>query len=224
MRSVLPWSFSSYSAYQTCPKQFYEVKIAKNWVESETEQIIWGNVVHKAFEDNIKEDTPLPPTVQRFGGLLQKYRALPGQTYAEMELAITADLQPTGFWDANAWCRGKGDLIKVNGTKAANIDWKTGKVKPNSLQLDLMALQVFVKFPEVEVSNNIFVWLQQPTKPTVAVRRREEIPLILEQFEEGVQNMEWSESHNAWPAKPSGLCNGWCPVKTCVHWKPKRYK
>ena len=222
MRSVLPWSFSSYSAYQTCPRQFYEVKIAKNWVEEQSEAILWGNTVHKAFEDNIKVGTPLPPTVQRFEKVLDSYKRLPGEAHAEIELAFTKDLTPTGFWDEDAYCRGKGDLVKVNGNKSANIDWKTGKVKPNSLQLDLMAVQIFIKFPQVEVSNNIFVWLQQPSKPTVEVRRREELPKLLEQFEEGVQDMEWSELHDVWPEKPSGLCNGWCPVKTCRHWKPKR--
>lgn len=222
MRSVLPWSFSSYSAYQTCPRQFYEVKIAKNWVEEQSEAILWGNTVHKAFEDNIKDGTPLPPTVQRFERVLDSYKRLPGETYTEIELAFTKDLTPTGFWDEDAYCRGKGDLVKVNRNKSANIDWKTGKVKPNSLQLDLMAVQIFIKFPQVELSNNIFVWLQQPSKPTIEVRRRKELLQLLAQFEAGVQDMEWSEVHGTWPEKPSGLCRGWCPVKSCRHWKPKR--
>ena len=29
---------------------------------------------------------------------------------------------------------------------------------------------------------------------------------------------------DVWQPRPSGLCNGWCPVKTCAHWKPRRDK
>jgi hypothetical protein len=27
-----------------------------------------------------------------------------------------------------------------------------------------------------------------------------------------------------WQARPSGLCNGWCPVTECEHWKPKKVR
>ena len=29
---------------------------------------------------------------------------------------------------------------------------------------------------------------------------------------------------DTWQPRPSGLCNGWCPVKTCEFWQPKRNK
>ncbi len=222
MHSHIPWSFSSWSAYQTCPRQFYELKVAKNFPFIETEAIKWGNVVHKAMEDYITDGAELPQAVKRFKPLVDRIVDKPGDTYAELALACTIDLKPTGFWDADAWCRGKGDILKVSGRYAFNGDWKTGKVKPNSLQLDLMAVLTFAKFPAVEECGTAFLWLQQPSKPTIAKHIREDIPILLEQFEQGLADMEWSFKNNAWPEKPSGLCRGWCPVKTCKHWKPMR--
>lgn len=222
MRSVIPWSFSSWDAYNTCPKQFYETKIAKNWPVEMTEYMIWGNTVHKAIEDYIKEGKDIPLVMQRFKPIVDKIIDKPGDTYAELELACTQDLKPTGFWDANAWCRGKGDVLKVNQYVAFNGDWKTGKVKPNSKQLDLMAVMTFAAFPEVQIALTAFIWFQEPSKPTLGRYVRADVPRLIKQFEEGVRNMEWSQQNNVWPAKPSGLCHGWCPVKTCLHWRPKR--
>ena len=34
--SVVPWSFSRIKAFEQCPKQFYHIKIAKDYVEEET--------------------------------------------------------------------------------------------------------------------------------------------------------------------------------------------
>lgn len=147
---IIPWSFSTWSAYQTCPRQFYELRYAKNFTEPKSEKIIWGEEVHKALEDKAKEGTPVPKSMQHMEPIVQRILDAPGENHAELELACDANLRPTGFWDEATWVRGKGDLIKVNGTKAAAFDWKTGKIKANSLQLDLMAVLTFARFPQVE--------------------------------------------------------------------------
>lgn len=226
MRSVLPWSWSSYDAYQTCPRKFYETRIAKNFVEAETDAIIWGNQVHKAIELYVKEQRAVPDTMQRFIPLVDKIKNAPGHTYAEMELACTVDLKPTGFWDADAWCRGKGDILKVNGRKAFNGDWKTGKWKEGSLQLDLMAVMTFAMFEEVETCSTAFIYFQQPSRPVVKTFTWDQVPSIMAQFEQGVADMVYSEQNNVWPEKPSGLCKAWCPVRSCKYFQkgsPRRY-
>lgn len=219
MKSAIPWSWSSYSAYQTCPRQFYELKVARTYVEPESQPLIWGNEVHKAIELYGTQSVPVPATMQRFVPIVDKVASAPGDTYYEMELACTIDMRPTGFWDEDAWCRGKGDVIKVNGTKALAGDWKTGKWKPESLQLDLMGLMVFAKFPSVYDLTTVFIYFQEPTKPVSKKFTRDDMPSMLSQFADGVRDMEYSFATNVWPEKPSGLCKRHCPVATCKYYQ-----
>ena len=224
MARIIPWSFSSWSAYQTCPRQFYELRIVKSIVEPPSHQIIWGNEVHKSLEDLAKLGTPVPKTMQHMEPVVQRLLSAPGENHAEMELACDENLKPTGFWDKETWVRGKGDLVKLNGTKGAVFDYKTGKKKPNSLQLDLMAVLAFAKFPTLETLSTCFVWFQDPSRPTIARYHRDRAPALLEQFIPGVEDMLWSYAEDVWPAKPSGLCRpnprtgfAGCPVTSCPH-------
>ncbi|HWG89123.1 MAG TPA: PD-(D/E)XK nuclease family protein [Candidatus Acidoferrales bacterium] len=222
--SLIPWSFSSWSAYQTCPRQFYEMRVAKNFREPKSKQIIWGEEVHTALEDNIKESKPIPESMAHFSPVVERILEAPGDNYAELELACDVNLHPVGFWDDDAWVRGKGDLVKINGAKGIAFDWKTGKKKPNSLQLDLMSVLSFAKFPDLEELSTCFVWFQDPTRPTIKKYHRDRAPALLDQFMQGVDDMIWSQEHDVWPEKPSGLCRpnprtgfAGCPVTTCPH-------
>lgn len=215
-KSVIPFSFSSWNHYQTCPRQFYEVKIARNFIEAETEHILWGNTVHNAAEHYLRDGVPLPDTVTRFKGQIDAYGNKPGDKHVEVELGVDRQLKPTGFWDGNAFIRGKGDLVIVNGAKGAAIDWKTGKVKPSG-QIRLMGVLVMVNYPEIEKLTNIFHWFKSPLTPTIEVMTRKDIPIVVKEFLPGVQDMLFSQKHNVWPEKPSGLCRGWCPVTSCKY-------
>lgn len=222
MKSVIPWSFSSVNDYNTCPRRFYETRYAKNITEEKSDKIIWGETVHKALEDRTKKNTPLPDSMRHIAPVAEKIIQAPGENYAEVELACDAQLKPTGFWDEATWVRGKGDLVKLNGHNGIAFDWKTGKRKENSLQLDLMAILVFAKFPQIENLATCFVWFQQPSKPTIARYVRNDVPKLFNQFDESVANMLWSEQNNVWPEKQSGLCRpnprtgyAGCPVHTC---------
>lgn len=219
MRPVLPWSWSSYESYNTCPFQFYHLKIAKTYPWVDTPPIIWGNLVHKAIEDYAKEGKPVPETMDRFMPLVNRILDAPGDNYVELELAITIDLQPTGFWSDDAWARGKGDIIKVNGTKGFNGDWKTGKWKEASLQLDLATVMTFAQFPELEVITTAFIYFQEPSKPVSKRFTRAQVPEIMAQFAAGVRDMQYSEQMNVWPKKPSGLCKAHCPVRECEYFQ-----
>lgn len=222
MKSIIPWSFSSWQDYQTCPRKFYETRYARNIKEEKSPQIIWGETVHTALEYRIKEDRPLPDSMKHMAPVAEKIIAAPGKNYAELELACDVKLSATGFWDRATWVRGKGDLVKIKRNTAAAFDWKSGKRKENSLQLDLMAVLIFAKFPDVQTLATCFVWFQEPLKPTIAKYERDNVPKLINQFQDGIDSMLWSEKYNIWPEKPSGLCKpnprtGYkgCPVHTC---------
>ena len=214
--SIIPWSFSKMNDYETCPRRFYEVKVLKNYVEEKSEQIIWGEQVHLALENNVKDGTPLPENMRQFNYVAAMVAKAQGEKYPEISLAVNAELEPTAFDADDAWARGYCDIAIINGYKATALDYKTGKKKPQSPQLTLMSLLIFARFPEVEVVHSGFVWLQFKST-TPATYHRDEIPELWKPFYKTLRDMEWSEKNNIWPAKPSGLCEKWCPVKTCAH-------
>ena len=48
-RQPRAWSFSALDDFKNCPKAYYEKRIAKSVSETESEEMRWGNFVHKAF-------------------------------------------------------------------------------------------------------------------------------------------------------------------------------
>lgn len=223
MNNVIPWSWSMLEAYQTCPRAFYETKIAKNFRYPDSEELRWGNMVHNALKERIADSVPLPNNMGSYEWIAVKLEAAPGDKYCELATAVNYDLKPCGFWDKDCWNRGYEDIAIINGTKAVSIDYKTGKFKPRSRQLDLSALRIFALFPEVQTVQTAFAYLQ--TKQWVRdVFHREQYTQLWETFYPDITDMLWSMEHNVWPMKPSGLCKrsrkpgstyAGCPVATC---------
>lgn len=239
--SVLPVSFSSMDAYETCPKQFYETRVLKRWKQEESEAMRWGNEVHKALENAIKFGRTLPANMSAYAWGLRAINARSKESVisAELDVAMTEWRRPTGFWDDDAWARGKIDVLirdeKV--TSALNGDWKTGKTKPNSKQLVMSTLLCFAKWPTLEKVRTVFFWLAEQEaikRMTQQLFIREDddhvrttdakgkiivttVADLWEPFNETVEKMKWSMQNNIWPANPSGLCKAYCPVLDCPH-------
>lgn len=219
-----PWSYSSLTAYETCPRQYYHVKVAKDFVSGDTEATLWGKRVHKDLEDFVGEGTPLPEYAVKWAPLMKaitKRRDAGAEVFTEQELAVTVDFHPTDFRSTDAWARGIADLVVVEGEVATSIDYKTGKRKPGSKQLEMSAAMLFAKMPEVQIVKTGFMWLKDNRMDKDAIHRKE-IPVIWNGFIERTSRMEKSYENDSWPVKTSGLCAGWCPVKTCKFWKEKR--
>lgn len=201
-------------AFNTCPRRFYETKIAQNFKEELGEAVRWGNEVHKAMELRVGEAVPLPSSMVQWEPMAAAFVAAKGEKYCELKLAVDANLSPCDFFDEDCWNRGVEDLLIINGRKAVSIDHKTGKKKPSSQQLKLSACRVFAKFPEVREVETAFNWMLTG-EWTRAVYKREQLSEMWESYFDGVRSMLWAEEHNAWPAKPSGLCRKYCPVTSC---------
>lgn len=226
MRSVIPWSWSQWEAYETCPRAFYEIKLAKNFIETDDKQyLIWGNEVHTALELRVGQGVPLPERMIQYEPMAYSLSNAPGIKYCELETAVNSEYLACGYWDDDCYNRGKEDLVIVNGNKAIDIDYKTGKPKTNTQQLELSAARVMAKFPEVHTVHTAYAWLQTG-KWTRATYTRDDLSHIWEGFVGKVGDMIWSEKNNTWPAKPSGLCKrskrvgstyAGCIVATCPH-------
>lgn len=160
MTAMPPWSYSSLTSYETCPKRYFHIKVAKDVVDVPGEAARWGSTVHKHLEDRVRDGTPLPASISSYEPLVAKIANSPNEKLIECEMAVTRDLKPTEWTAPDAWCRGIVDVGLLTGKRALLLDWKTGKRKPESTQLQLFAGLAFSHHPHLEHVSTGFVWLQ----------------------------------------------------------------
>jgi hypothetical protein len=71
------WSYSSISLFEQCPKKYFHLRVEKDIKEPTSEQMNYGLEVHKAAEDYISKDTPIPPQFSYMQEMLDKQRQPP---------------------------------------------------------------------------------------------------------------------------------------------------
>jgi hypothetical protein len=207
------WSYSALTQFETCPLQYYLMKVTKQAPFRETSEMRHGKLVHRALELRVGDAQPLPPTMQTYEPLAAKIAGKPGPKHVELKWAISDSFKPTTYFASNVWCRVVADVTVLNtsGTKLFVGDWKTGKVKEDSKQLALSAAVGMAHFTQVESVTTAFIWLQTGGV-TPATFTRESIPEIWNEFIPRVARLEAAFKTDRWPAKPSGLCKRYCGV------------
>ena len=143
------WSYSALSMYETCPKKFYHLRVAKDFKDVKGEAGEYGDKVHKAIEQFMKGNTNLPIDLAHHKEYLKSLRDLNGEKLVELKLAVNQQLKPTGWFDDDVFCRVIVDYAVIGDEYALLIDWKTGKMKDNMDQLKLMAAVLHVHKPEL---------------------------------------------------------------------------
>lgn len=216
-----PWSYSSLKKFKTCPKQFAEVKVFRNFKEPEfTEATLYGKEFHTAAEKYIRDGIPLPEAFAYVRPHLDTLRNIEGEKFCEIEMGLTKDLAPCGFRDPGVWTRGVADLLIVNREKgvARVVDYKTGKSAKyaDTAQLELMALMVFKHFPEItKVKAGLLFVVANHFKPAEYVASEEKT--YWRQWMQDVGRLEQAHRTGVWNPSPSGLCKRHCIVTSCPH-------
>lgn len=215
------WSFSALNMYNTCPYQYYRLKVKKDVKDKQNESAIWGNDVHKKLEHRVRDKTPLPERFKQYEYLARPFDNAPGVVLAEQQMALNRNLEPTGWFAKDTWCRGIVDVTVLNEPKRRAFagDWKTGKRKPDSDQLMLFAALIFAHYPEIDRADTAFIWTQAKATDRETFTRDQEKD-IWNHFFGKLRKLEQSFEKDTWPKKPSGLCKGWCPVRNCTYWEP----
>ncbi len=219
----LPWSHSRLEDFKNCPRAFAEKQVYKSVVEEQNEASIWGNRVHKHFEERLTSGVVLPPELEIHEPYLQRLYGMPGQMFVEERVALNRKAEPCGFFDEDVWFRGVIDFMKIFNGHATIIDHKTGKHHSKFGQLRLFALHTFIAHPEVGSARADYYWTQTMTK-TGEGYARSQVPQLWAPFLPDLKQYAQAFKEELWQPRPSGLCNGWCPVLDCEHWKPKRRK
>jgi hypothetical protein len=210
------WSHSALKDFEGCARRYHEVRVLKNYTQRETEQIRYGKELHKAAEDYVTDNTPIPPQFSFVQPTIDALLAKPGTKYAEYEMGLTVDLRPCSFRDVNCWVRGIADLLIVDeeSLTAWVVDYKTGKDKyPDKEQLTLMSLMVFAHFPIVRMVKSALLFVVKDTMVKHKVML-EEATTYWQDYRERVARLEAAFANNVWNPTSTPLCP-WCPVKTC---------
>jgi len=212
------WSFSRMKGFETCPKQYYHVNVLKEFPFKETDATRYGTEFHKAAEDYIRDDTPVPERFSFAMPTLEALKAKPGEKHCELKMGLTEDLQPCGFYDKNVWFRGIVDLAIINGEKAFIVDYKTGKSAKyaDTGQLQLMALSLFAHFPEVKRAKGGLLFVIAD-KFVGADFNASDHNVLWSPWIKKYAQLQKAHETNVWNPVPSGLCRKHCPVVECPH-------
>jgi hypothetical protein len=223
------WSFSALDKFYKCPRKFWNYDVAKLIKEPENQNMRDGFRVHKAMADYITNGTELPNDMTRYADwVTTMITRQPGEIVAaEHKMACTFELEPCEYFDRKkkVWLRTVADLLVINGSHALSVDWKTGAepdgryedTLPKNFQLRLVALTIFLKYPQVQTIESKYVYLPQATSTKFDMPRsdlREFIPQVYE-YAGGLQKAVRADQ---WPPHPSGLCKKHCGVQTCQYY------
>lgn len=211
------WSYSSLTTFENCPLQFYKTRVSKEVVDNGSEATREGTRVHRALELRVRDGIALPPDMAAQEPMAGAVADCSGSVFTEIPFAVNANLEPVFVpvvdekpqWTDDSWCKCVTDVLIVKGHNAVAIDWKNGKVRPDSKQLMLNAALIFAAYPDVNKIKTSFVWIKY-NDTTDDEFTREDQKFIWAMFLPRVQRLERAYEADKWIPKPSGLC-GWCP-------------
>ena len=214
--SSIRWSHSGLKDFEGCPRRYNEVKVLKKYPFKDTVHTIYGKDVHKAIEEYGRDGTPMPAAFAQFKPTVDAILQKPGRKFFEHEMGVTADIKPCAFDAPDAWARGIADLLIVDDDdlSARVVDWKTGNNRyPDTDQLVLMSLMVFVHFPHIRRVRSalMFIVKDSMVKHKLSI---DDAAAAWWDYRERVGKIEAAHANGVWNPKQSPLC-GWCPVKSC---------
>lgn len=223
MATPLPWSHTALEDFKNCPKAYYHKRVVKDVVEEQGEAAMWGERVHKHFEEYVRDGKALPAELRNHQDYLDKLKGYPGEKHCELKIALDKKAQPCAFFGKQVWFRGVIDYAAIGDRSALIVDYKTGKPHQKMGQLKLFALHTFIANPDLRHVAVRYYWTQTYTT-TEAEFDRHQIPEMWAEFIPDLRQYKQAFDEDIWQPRPTGLCYGWCPVTTCEHWKPKRRK
>ena len=212
------WSYSRLKAFETCPRQYYHMRLARTYEEPETYEQRYGTDFHTAAENYVLHGTEPEERFRYATAVLDRVRAMPGDHYCEYEMGLDINLSPCKMDDPSVWWKGIADVLVINGEEARILDWKTGKSaeRADTGQLELMAMGVFKHFPQVKrvKAGLVYVVCNAFIKDNYTVDQESE---LWQKWLQKYRQYRAAHKHDVFNPKPSGLCKRWCAVVCCEH-------
>lgn len=214
-------SYSTLSAFDTCPLQFAHKSVWKTIKFKGNAASQWGSACHSAFEAKFKTGEPLTGRFEFLAPIADQIlvAANGAPIEAEKELGITKDKQPISFWDGKL--RGKLDFYyKPTPDKGLIGDYKIADPKYVSkydLETDVFSFLTFFNDPEVEKIKSVLLWCKQdmPAPPTVKFLTRADLPRLEDMIFSKMERVEEAIGNDEFRPKRGGLCAKHCEVLDC---------
>lgn len=218
MHKIKAWSYSAIKSFNNCPRQYYHLKVLKDYEEPKTAALDYGKELHAAAEHYIRDGVEIPARFGFIKGVLDKLNEYPGEKLCEYKMGLTENLDPCDFFAKDVWWRGVADLLIIDGNTAWCVDYKSGNSAKyaDTDQLELMALAIFKHFPEVEVVKGGLLFVVAKAFPRAKYGRADEGRLWEKWFKEH-ERMKVAYKTDVWNPRPSGLCRKHCAVLSCPH-------
>ena len=218
--SPIKWSFSSLKLFETCPKKYYEIRLARNFEDAPGKEALYGTALHLAAEEYVRDGKELSQGFKFIQPRLDALIKIKGKKLTEFKMALNSDLRPCDFDSPDYFCRGIADLVILNSDdgNAFIVDYKSGKSAryADTDQLALMAFMLFRYFPEIKtvkagllfVVSNDFIRVQY---------RREDMFELPTRFRDSLTQLSSAMDSGVFNERPNGLCRNFCVVTSCVH-------
>lgn len=210
------WSYSFLSTYDRCARQAEAKYISKELPYVESPEAKFGNDVHSAMEHYLNSGV-IPKDEQTYKWakkFIDPIKLLP-HIGAEKKLGVDRDWKPVEFFSKEVWGRGKVDYATVHNDQAFLLDYKTGKVWEDPLELYIQGALLHALYPNLTSIKGCYIWTKE-----------ERYGDVYDVFEALDRTREWIEEtmqkvgQGLFYAKPNKLC-GWCDLKSCKHWKAR---
>lgn len=216
------WSYSSIKTFDQCPKKYYHLRIVKDVKDEDSTATLYGKELHKAAEDYIKLETPIPPRFSFISGTLEALKKIEGEKHCELKLGVAkrdGKFAPCDFFAKDVWWRGIADLLVVNEERqqAWLVDYKTSKNAKfaDTKQLDLLAGAVFTHFPKVMEIKSALIFVVS----NELVHKKHEFIMrssYMNVMEPELVRLEAAIKNDVWNPNAGPLCK-FCPVTSCAH-------
>lgn len=214
------WSYSSIKTFDQCPRKYYHLKVLKDVKDSGNQATIYGQEVHKACEDYVKDDVEIPEKFAYVRGVVEAIKRMDGDKHTELKLGVKkveGGYEPCKFLGKDVWWRGIADVVVIRGDIGYSLDYKTSKNAryADTKQLDLVAAGLFVHFPQLKKvkSGLLFVVSNEFIHKEHFVEQRDN---YFDTFKDQLDRLDSAEVSGVWNAKTGPLCK-FCPVTRCEH-------
>lgn len=226
------WSYTSLDEFLRCPAAWAAKRYFKVIKDGETEAMRVGNLIHSTAEHYTKSltgQTFKPAEIHaQYLPMIKKYCdalvASGAEIKAEQPMCFNSKMGLSGWWAPDVWVRAKADILAKKGQRLSIIDWKSGKVKDDFLQLKMFAVFAALTpgYEDVAEFDPKFIFVKE-LDTTKAISRlpepikRSELKGHLGLILEVVRRMESAWENENFPAHKNGLCKNYCANTKCAH-------
>ena len=210
-RRPIVWSYTMLNTYRSiCPHQAAERFVYKRVPFKETPQVKRGNAVHSAMEYRIRGGKPLPVDMHQYEPFAAVFDGRPAQV--EQWLGVTREGKACDSRSVAVWGRGKLDLHLVNGDTAYLLDHKTGKVREDPFELEVQAVLLHAKYPDLKRIVGQYLWLSEMR--TGQMHDLSQTNKTWNEISWIASAIEVDRKAQKWEKRQGPLCS-WCPCVEC---------